>query len=255
MKNAIAITAASFVAVSMLLHAQTAGAAEIRVLSSTALKTTLDELAPQFERTTGHKIVASYGPSVRIAKRIADGEASDVVIVTPQGIEQLISQGKVVAESQTTIARSGVGLAVQKSAPKPDISSVARLKETLLAARSIAIGPGQSGAHIAKVFDQLGIAEILKPRIIIGRGGFEDWVGLYLVRGEADIAIHQMTELMGVPGINIVGPLPSEVQSITAFAVGLATSARDANVGRALINLLTTPDAIAVMRGKGFEPG
>jgi molybdate transport system substrate-binding protein len=255
MRRTIRKTLAVLAAVIMLSQAHIVGAAEIKVLSTTAMKTTLDILAPQFERTTGHKIVASYEPAARIAKRIADGEANDVAIITGPGIDTLIKQGKIVAASRANIARSVAGIAVQKGAPIPNISSVENFKQALLAAKSIAISSGQSGAHLAKVFDQLGITEALKPKIIIGKGGDEDFIGYYLVRGEAEIGIHQMPALMAVPGINIVGPLPIEIQSITVFAAGLSTGATDADAGKALINFLTMPAAIAVMKSKGLEPG
>ena len=142
MKKSIGMTGAVFAAVILLSQASIAGAAEIKVLSTTAMKTTLDELVPQFERATGHKIVTSYAPSAQIAKRIADGEANDVAIITGQGIEALIKQGKVVASSRADIARSAIGLAVQKGAHKPDTSSAEKFKQTLLAARSIAISSG-----------------------------------------------------------------------------------------------------------------
>jgi molybdate transport system substrate-binding protein len=146
------------------------------------------------------------------------------------------------------------GVAVEKGAPKPDISSAERFKQVLLAARSIVISSGQTGAHMAKVLDQLGIAETLKARIIRGKGGAEDFIGLYLIRGEAEIGIHQMPALIAVPGISIVGPLPSEIQLITVFSAGLSSTAKEATAARALINFLTTPAAVAVLKARGLDP-
>lgn len=232
---------------------------EIKVLSTTAMKTTFEALAPEFERNNGHKLVASFGPSGQIAKRIAEGEAFDVAIVTGEGLEDLIKDGKVVPGSRAGIARSGMSVAVQKGARKPDISTVAGFKAALLAAKSIAmsnpVGGGQSGVVLAKIFDQLGIAEAVKPKTKYGQGGPAGLIGLFLVRGEADIGVQQLPELMAVPDIDIVGPLPSEIQSITTFVAGVATAAKDASAAKALIAFLTTPAAAAVIKAKGMEAG
>jgi len=232
---------------------------DIRLLSTTAMKTTLGELLPPFKRSTGHVVAPSYAPSAQIAKRVADGEQTDVVIVAVQGVEDLIGQGKIVAGSRADIARSAIALAVQKGAPKPDISSAEKFKQALLAAKSVAtsapVGGGQSGAHLVKIFERLGITEAMKPKTLHGPGGPAGLIGLFLVRGEAEIGIQQMSELMAVPGIDIVGPLPAEVQVYTVFAAGLATAARDAAAGKALIAHLTTPAARAVLRAKGLESG
>ncbi len=233
--------------------------AEIKVLSTTAMKTTLEQLAPEFERHNGYKLVASYGPSGQIAKRIADGETFDVAIVTGEGLEDLIKDGKVVPGSRAGIARSGMGVAVQKGAKKPDISSAAAFKDAMLAAKAIAmsnpVGGGQSGIHLAKIFDTLGIAEAVKPKTRYGQGGPAGLIGLFLVRGEADIGVQQLPELMAVPDIDIVGPLPSEIQSITSFVAGVSTTAEDSSAAKALIAFLTTPAAAAVMKAKGMESG
>ena len=233
--------------------------AEIKVLSTTAMKTSLDELAPRFERATGHKVTPSYAPSARIAKMVADGEQNDVAIVTAQGIEDLIKQGKVAADSRADIARSTIGLAVQKGARKPDISSAEAFKRALLAANSIAmsnpVGGGQSGAHLARIFDKLGIAEALKSKVTYGPGGPAGLIGFFLVRGEVEIGIQQIPELMAVTGIDIVGPLPQEIQAVTRFSAGVSTTAKDAGAAQALVKFLATGDAAAVMRAKGMETG
>ena len=230
---------------------------EIKVLSSTAMKTSLDELTPEFERTTGSKLVFSFGPSARIAKMVADGEAHDVAIVTDQGHETLTAQGKLVPGIRADIAKSAMALAVQKGAAKPDISSAAKFKEALLAAKSLGmsnpVGGGQSGANLIKIFDKLGITAAMKPKSVYGPGGPAGLIGNFLVRKEVEIGIQQLPELMAVPGIDIVGPLPPEIQSMTVFSAGLSTGAKNADGGRALIAFLTTPKAAAVIRSKGME--
>ena len=231
---------------------------EIKVLSSTAMKTPFDEFIPQFERTSGHRIAASFGPSTQIVKRIGDGETSDVTIVTTDVIDGLIEQGKVVAGTPVVIAGSGVGLAVKKGAPKPDISSVEKFKQTMLEAKSLAmsnpVGGGQSGAVVAKAFERLGIAAAMQPKTIYGAGGPNGLSGSYVARGETEYAVQQIPELMSVAGIEVVGPLPGELQVMTIFTAGISTSAKDAGAARALIAFLATPAAKAVIKAKGLEP-
>ena len=152
-----------------------------------------------------------------------------------------------------------MALAVQKGAPKPDISSAEKFKQAMLAAKSLGmsnpVGGGQSGANLMKIFEQLGITEAMKGKTIYGPGGPAGLIGNFLLRKEVEVGIQQMPELMAVPGIDIVGPLPPDLQSMTVFSVGLSTGARNADAARALINYLTTPKAAAVMRAKGMEAG
>ena len=158
----------------------------------------------------------SFGPSARIAKMVADGEANDVAIVTDEGIEDLTRQGRIVPGTRADIARSAMALAVQKGAPKPDISSAEKFKQAMLAAKSLGmsnpVGGGQSGANLMKIFERLGIAEAMKPKLTFGPGGPAGLIGNFLLRKEVEVGIQQMPELMAVPGIDIVGPLPPEIQ-------------------------------------------
>lgn len=232
---------------------------EIKVLATTAMKTSLDELAPDFERATGNKLSFSFGPSARITKMVADGEETDVAIVTDQGLKDLTRQGKLVAGSGADIARSAMALAVQKGAAKPDISSGAKFKVALLAAKSLGmsnpVGGGQSGANLVKIFDRLGITEAMNAKSVYGPGGPAGLIGNFLVRKEVEIGIQQLPELMAVPGIDIVGPLPADVQLMTVFSAGVSTSAKNAEGAKALIHFLATPKAVAVMKAKGLEAG
>jgi molybdate transport system substrate-binding protein len=231
---------------------------EIKVLSTTAMKTSLDELAPGFERVSDAKLMFTFGPSARIAKLVADGEDNDVAIVTSQGIEDLIRQGRIVAGTRADIARSAMGMAVQKGAPKPDISSAEKFKQAMLAAKSLGmsnpVGGGQSGANLMKIFEQLGITEAMKPKTIYGPGGPAGLIGNFLLRKEVEVGVQQMPELMAVPGIDIVGPLPPDIQSKTVFSVGLSTTAKNPNGAKALIAFLITPSAAKVMIANGMEP-
>jgi molybdate transport system substrate-binding protein len=229
----------------------------IRLVATTALKTSIDDLVSEFERTSGHKIDASYGPSTRIAKQVAEGEPNDVTIVTGDLIGSLIKQGRIVPGTRADIARSAMALAVQKGAPRPDISTAEKFKQALLAAKSLGmsnpVGGGQSGANLARIFDELGITEAMNPKCVYGPGGPAGLIGNFLVRKEVEIGIQQLPELMAVPGIDIVGLLPDGVQSKTVFAAGLSAGATHPDAGRALIAHLATPAAAKVMRDNGME--
>jgi molybdate transport system substrate-binding protein len=231
---------------------------ELKVLSTTAMKTVFEALAPVFERATGNRLSVSLGPSLQLEKRLADGETADVVILAASGAEDMAARGRIVAGSLVDIARSFLGVAVRKGASRPDISSAEAFKRALLAAKSIAVskpvGGGQSGAHMAKVFEELGMADALAGKMKYGVGGPAGLVGLIIERGEAEIGVQQIAELMGVAGIDMIGPLPPELQSVTPFVAAIAVSARHPQAGRALIEFLTTPAAKSVIKAKGLEP-
>jgi molybdate transport system substrate-binding protein len=217
----------------------------------------MDMLMPQFEQASGHKASFTYGPSARIAKQVADGDANDVAIVTDAGIDDLIKKGRIVPGSRADLARSAMALAVQKGAPRPDISTVEKFKQAMLAAKSLGmsnpVGGGASGAILAGIFDKLGIAEQMKPKLTYGPGGPAGLIGNFLVRKEVEIGIQQMPELMAVPGIDIVGTLPFGNDTVSVFSAGVSTGATDAGAARALIQFLTTPAAKAVIKSKGME--
>jgi molybdate transport system substrate-binding protein len=233
-------------------------AVDIKVLSTTAMKTVFEELSPAFERATGNRLAVTLGPSLRLEKQLGEGEAADVAIVSASGARDLTAQDKMVSGSAVEIAKSSIGVAVPKGAPQPDLSSVEGFKRALLAAKSIAcskpVGGGQSGVHIAKVFADLGIAEQMQAKAKYGAGGAGGLAGLVVLRGEADIGIQQMAELMAVEGIDVVGPLPAEIQMVTPFVAAIPVNASHADAGRALIAFLTSPEAKRVLKAKGLEP-
>jgi molybdate transport system substrate-binding protein len=232
--------------------------ADLTLLSTTALKTTVDELTAPFERASGKKLNASYAPSTQIAQRIADGAFADVAISTDARIDDLIARGRVIAGTRIDIARSSIGVAVRPGTPRPDISSVEAFKQALLAAKSIGMsnpnGGGASGIHLWSVFERLGIADKLKPKTTFGPGGPAGLIGLFLLRNEVELGLQQMPELMAVPGIDIVGPVPGVFQNATVFAAGIPAIARDADGGKAFAKFLTTPAAAAVIKAKGMQP-
>jgi molybdate transport system substrate-binding protein len=231
---------------------------EIKVVSTTAMKMVFEELSPRFERETGNRLAVNLGPSLQLEKRIGEGETADVAILTSAGAKDLIARGKIVAGSLVDLARSSIGIAVPKGAAKPDIATAEGFKRALLAAKSVAlskpVGGGASGAHMARVFEQLGITAAIHAKAKYGAGGAAGLAGLVVLRGEADIGIQQMAELMAVAGIDVVGPLPAELQSVTTFTAAIPTSASHPEAGRALIDYLTAPAAKSVIETKGLEP-
>ena len=231
---------------------------EIKVLSTTAMKTVFEALAGGFAQATGNRLNVTLGPSLRLEKQLGDGEAADMAIVSASGARELIASGKLVAAGVAEIAKSSIGVAVARGAPKPDISSVESFKRAMLAAKSIAcskpVGGGQSGAHLAKVFEHLGITAQMQAKSKYGAGGAAGLAGLVVLRGEADIGIQQMAELMAVDGIDVVGPLPADIQMITPFVAGIPANASHPDAGHALIAFLTTPEAKRVLKAKGLEP-
>jgi molybdate transport system substrate-binding protein len=241
----------------LLLAAGTANAAEIKALISTALKAPFEEIAAQFEKTTGHKVTAAYGPTGGLAKRIADGEAADMVVLGSQTSE-LMQQGKLAAGSNTDIARGMIGAGVMKGAPKPDISSEAAFKAALLSAKSIAVtdpaSGGGSGVYFGKLFDQMGLAQTLKPKLKLAAGGPNGYAATFVARGEAEFALQPIPELMAVPGIDIVGPLPGAFQNVTTYTASIPVSAKEADAAKALIKALAAPSSAAIYRAKGLEP-
>jgi molybdate transport system substrate-binding protein len=222
------------------------------------MKTAFEELGPAFERETDYRLKLTFGPSLQLEKRLAEGEGADVAIVTQAGAQELIAQGRGLAGNLADLARSFIGVCVAKGAPRPDLSSVQAFKAAMLRAQSIAlskpVGGGASGAHMASVFERLGIAAAVKDKSIYGAGGPAGLVGLIVARGEAEIGIQQMAELMAVSGVEVVGPLPEALQSVTRFTALVPSAARSPDDGRALIDFLRRPAAKAVIKAKGLEP-
>jgi molybdate transport system substrate-binding protein len=242
----------------MVLAAGGASAAEVRVLITTAMKAAIDDLGPAFEKATGHTLNITYGPSGALAKRIAGGEPADLVILAG-GIDDLIKQGKIAPDSRRDIARVRIGVAVRKGAPKPDIATVDSFKQALLKAKSIAyVDPaagGASGVYLAKMLERLGILAEVNAKARLARGGTEDMVSAIVARGEAEIGLQQISEIMSVAGAELVGPLPDELQTVTVYNAGVPVTAKEAAAARAFATFLTTPAAAAVYKTKGLDPG
>ncbi len=235
-----------------------AEAAELKVLSAIGMQSVLEDLGPKFERATGHKLSISFATAGAAVKRAQDGEAADVVIATRQGIDGLVKNGKAAADNVTTLASAGISVAIRKGAPKPDISSPDALKRTLLAAKSISyVDPasgGASGIHFAKVLDRLGIANEMQSKTVFPNPKTPAEVGVLVANGEAEIGVHIIVELISVAGIDLVGPLPGDLQATTVFSAAIMTGAKEAAAAKALVDFLRTPESAKVIKAKGMEP-
>ena len=251
MQRAFPIIAAA----ALLAASVSAGAAaEVRILTAGAMKAVVLELVPAFEKETGHKAVVDNDTAGGLSKRILGGEAFDLVIVTPGVIDDLTGKGKVAAGTRAIVARVGVGVAVKDGTPLPDISSVDALKRALLAAKSVAyIDPasgGSSGPFVVGLFEKLGIAAEMKPKTRLKNGGY---VAELVASGEAEIALHQISEIAPVKGARLVGPLPAEIQNYTIYAVGIAADAKQADAAKVMIKLLSGSEAADVLKRRGME--
>jgi molybdate transport system substrate-binding protein len=223
----------------------------VDVLSTLALRGVLVETEAEFRARTGLAIAARYKSTNAQLIAIAEGATADVAIITRPAVDQLTAEGKIVAGSAKDVAQSGIGLAVRTGAPKPDISTVAAFKQAILAAKSIAFSRlGASGVHFAEVIERLGIADEIRRKSVIS----DAYMGEVVVRGEADLAVQQISELMPVAGIDIIGPLPGELQKISLFAAAIFTAAKNPAGGAKLVSFLAEPSLAPVLERKGLSP-
>src|SRR5438034_5675994 len=243
---------AVIIAASALLLPGVADSAEIKVLSTQATQEAYLELVAQFEKATGHKVATVFTGTVNVQKRLADGEAYDLIIMAGPAIDEQIRLGKALAGSRVDLAQSGTGVAVRKGAPKPDISSAEALKKTLLAAKSIGYSTGPSGLYMLSVFEKMGVAEQVKGKLKQTPSGV--FVGTLIASGETEIGFQQISELVHFAGIDYVGPLPGELQRMTMFSAGIHVGAKQADAARALVKFITAPAAASVIRKHGLEP-
>jgi molybdate transport system substrate-binding protein len=232
------------------MQAAFSGTAWITMIASNAVREPYLELLPAFEKSAGHAVTVSWGGTVDIVKRVESGEIADVVIIPAARIDDLIAEGLIA--SRTDLVRSGVGVAARPGVPKPDVSSVAALKSALETAQSIVLSSGPSSLYMPALFEKLGVAETVKPKIIQIAPGLS--VGAALARGEGEIGFTQVSELMSVKAIQYLGPLPAGVQFVTAFSAGLHAAAPAPDAARVLLKFLTGPDAVPVLTRHGLEP-
>jgi molybdate transport system substrate-binding protein len=232
----------------------TARAAEIKLLSASALHPAIDALIPDFEKSSGHKVTVAYGTAGAVADRVQKGEAADIVTSSVPMIDRLQAQGKVVAGDRVIIAKVGVGVFVRKGAAKPDISSADAFKRSMLAARSIAYpdpaGGGASGIYVASLLERLGIAAEMKPKTKLST---LETLYASVASGDVEIGFNQVSEILAQPTVELAGPLPSEIQNYTQFAPGIITGSSQTDAARALVTFLSSPAAQTVLKAKGFE--
>jgi molybdate transport system substrate-binding protein len=238
----------------LLIATANAGAAEIKALITTAMQAAIVELVPPFERATGHKVTISYDPSGGLAKRLRGGEFADIILIASVELDKLIGEGKV--KDRTDVSRTGIGLAVRKGAPHPDVSTPDALKRALLAAKSVGQssieGGGITAVHVQRVFSQLGISEQVLPKLKFAAGGPNGRVSVLVASGEAEIGLQQVSELMSNADVEVIGLLPDTLQQITINAAGITAAAKEPDAASALIRHLTTPEAKAIYKPKGL---
>ena len=256
MKIRLLVAAANIGFMFLLVGGIAAEAAEIKVLSHRGIRPVMEDLGPKFERASGHKLAITFGPAGGVVKLVQGGETADVVITSRQEIDGFVKDGKAVADNVAVVALSGIGVAVRKGAPKPDISSPEALKRTLLAAKSItysnpALG-GAAAIHFEKVLDRLGIANEMKSKTVLSKSGSD--TGVVVANGEAEIGVQVSQLLISVAGIEIVGPLPGDLQNTVVFSAVIMVGAKDAAASKALVDFLRTPEAATVIKAKGMEP-
>jgi len=244
------------IVLALLAATAAAPAAEINAFVSTAIKAATDELVPPFERVNGHTVRASYAPSGALIPRFDRGEPVDVFLTDSTALDELIKRGKVAGRSD--LVRTGIGIAVRKGAPKPDVSSAQALKQALLAAKTVGhaapAGGSITAAHIQGVFERLGIAAVMTPKVKLAAGGPNGRVSVLVSSGAAEIGLQQVSELMSNPDVEVIGMLPAELQLVTIYSAGVTTSAREAAAAKALIEALTAPSAAAIYKAKGLDP-
>jgi len=246
------LTLAAAAAIAALSTA--AQSADIKIICSNGFHAVMQELGPQFERATGHKLVVSYGLAAVLGKQIEGGESFDLTILAPPQIDALLKQGKIAADSRTVLARSGMGVMVRSGAPKPDISTVDAFKRALVNAKSIAFPPqGQSGIYLVGLIERLGLTEALRTKMMPIANG--PMTGETVARGEAELGITPIGELLAVKGVALVGPLPAEVQNYIVQTAGVSAAAAQGAAARDFLKFLMAPANTHVIVEKGMEPG
>ncbi|HEX4410485.1 MAG TPA: substrate-binding domain-containing protein [Xanthobacteraceae bacterium] len=254
MKLTILLTAIAFAM--SATSSQIAHAADLKVVSGGAFKQVLNALAAQYEKETGKKLDIVYQTAGQHLELIRAGkEEFDVAVLPPEALDALSKEGKVVPGSSAALAKTGIGVVVKAGAPKPDISSVDAFKHALLAAKSVAyIDPkagGSSGIYVGKLLEKLGIADQVNAKAVLVHGGA---VAEHIADGEAELGVHQISEILPVAGTVLVGPLPAEIQNYTVYAAGVGIGAKDTAAAKELVKFLSGPHALPIIKAKGMEP-
>jgi molybdate transport system substrate-binding protein len=231
-------------------------APSLKVMISPGFRSAFEELVPEFQRKTGHTIATVYGASMgnapdAIPNRLQSGEPADVVILASSAFEELVKKNKVIPGTRVDLARSGIAMAVRAGAQKPDISTLEALKRTLLAAKSVAYSDSVSGVYVStELFPRLGIADTIRSKCMKVDG----MVGPVIARGDAEIGFQQLSELLPIAGIDIVGPIPPEAQKITTFSGGVAANSKEPEIAKQFLQFLASPEAAAAIKKSGMQP-
>jgi molybdate transport system substrate-binding protein len=252
-KRRLGVTLLAALGLVLLPGAARAEAAEIKVLSAGAVRAIVTELAQAFEKETGHKVSLAFGTAGVTRQRLAS-EPADVVILTDAGIDATIKEGGIVAGTRADIGRSGMGVGVRDGAPRPDISTSDAFKRALLATPSITyVDPAQgatSGIYFASLLQTFGIADAMKPKTTLVPGGYPAEL---VARGEVAMVVHQISEIVPVKGVTLVGPLPREIQKVTVYSAGIATKATSPDTARAFVAFLTSPTLKPRLAAAGLD--
>ncbi|MGH6664871.1 MAG: molybdate ABC transporter substrate-binding protein [Pseudolabrys sp.] len=244
------------IAVFLIAQATFSSAAEIKVYSTIGVQAALEELTPKFEKASGNKLTITWGTAAMLVKRVQGGESADLYVLTKQGFDALVKDGKAASSSDALFASSGMAMVVKKGAAKPDISTPEKYKAALLKAKTIAYSNpaagGASGVFFAKTLDKMGIADQMKAKTKHPPAGGNS--ANLVVNGEADLAVQQEPEVMAVAGVDIVGPPPGDLNNVTMYSAGPAAGSANAAAGNALVRFLHTPEAQAVFKARGLKP-
>ena len=253
MKRGSIISATTIALAILLAHASVAVADDVKVLSTFGMRQVLNEIAPRFERATGHKLAIQYGSSAGLKRQIEGGETFDLAIITPPVIDDLTKQGKVAVGTSAAIARSGMGVAVRAGAPKPDIISVEAFRRALVNAKSISYTPGgTTGSHLAKVLTHLGIAEEVKAKT--RPEPTAERIAQAVAEGEVELGFSAISTILATPGVTLLGPFPPDLQDYIVYTAGVSAASKEAEAPKTLIDLLRTEEAISAMKARGLDP-
>ncbi len=237
---------------SMYVRSTPAQTADLRVMISDGMKSVVEEVTPQIEHSIGRKLAVQFNSSKNLRDKIQAGEAFDAAILTSDVLDDLIKQGKIATAGRAEISRTGLGVGVRAGAPKPDISTPDALKKTLLAAKSISFNPtGASAAHTYDIFTRMGITDAVKPKLMLDSEAGRPQMNV--AGGKTELVISLIPEIEFFPGVDLAGPMPAGFQSYVNFGGGIAANAHDAEGAKALIQFLTGPQVVPVLKAKGME--
>lgn len=240
----------------VLMGAGAASAAEIKVLSANGMRDVMEEVGPKFARSTNHKLTIEFGTIGVLLQRIDAGEMADVIIIPPVGTNRLLGNGKAIANTDAVIAHAGIGVAIRKGVPKPDISTPELFRQVLLNAKSVTyLAPsagGTTGPHFLKVIERLGIADEIKAKAVLHQDGRD--AARLVAEGKAEIGINLVQELLPNSEIQVIGPLPGDLQLTLSFAAVILSGTHEPDASKALIAFLRTPEVATLIKSKGMEP-